>query len=436
VDVLVLGAGAAGLAAAGELSRAGLSVTILEARSRIGGRIWTQHPSGWPTPVALGAEFVHGRSREIFQIGQQGGLLLDRLPGAHFELMGSGLRPIFDPWGRFHSVARKMRRSGRDRSVADFLRAQRLSSRDRRLVSDLVEGYDAAPLVRASEQALSTRGEPPLSDDDRAQFRPVAGYGSVVAWLRSRIRTKRCSLHRSQVAASVRWKAGRVVVTTVGGAVFSARRALVTLPIGVLKALPGQPGAVRFEPDPPSLRRSLAGLGMGDVARVVLRFSSPFWRDSRRFRRAVAAHPELGEPTILHRVSPDFPTLWTAAPAQVPAITLWAGGPAARRMLSYGSNALRLRALEAVGELFETPARSLARALIAFHFHDWSADPFSRGAYSYVAVGGAAAPRGLARPVEDTLFFAGEGAQADDSGTVSAAIRSGRKAARRLLGRA
>src|SRR5690349_14905164 len=88
-DVLVLGAGAAGLAAARDLSHAGLRVTVVEARARVGGRILTVHDPRAPVPLELGAEFVHGEAPETLEIAQAAGLAVIELPGTH-ELASSG----------------------------------------------------------------------------------------------------------------------------------------------------------------------------------------------------------------------------------------------------------------------------------------------------------------------------------------------------------
>jgi monoamine oxidase len=92
------------------------------------------------------------------------------------------------------------------------------------------------------------------------------------------------------------------------------------------------------------------------------------------------------------------------------------------------------RSLETLSEGIGVPLPRIAHQLVDWDLHDWTGDPFTRGAYSYALVGGAAAGRRLMRPIEDTLFFAGEAVGEGDSGTVPAAIASGERAARRILG--
>ena len=114
-------------------------------------------------------------------------------------------------------------------------------------------------------------------------------------------------------------------------------------------------------------------------------------------------------------------------------LTAWAGGPRAAELLDAGRAKILDAALASLGAIFAVGGRRLRGLLLAAHFHDWRRDPFSRGAYSYQTVGGASAPSRLAQPIENTLFFAGEATQAQTSGTVPAAILSGRRAARRAL---
>ena len=114
-------------------------------------------------------------------------------------------------------------------------------------------------------------------------------------------------------------------------------------------------------------------------------------------------------------------------------ITAWAGGPAAESLLQLPREAILGRALEMLASFLETPPARVKRSLIGWHLHDWSADPFSREAYSYAGVNGASAADALARPAAGTLFFAGEATDREQSGTVPGAIASGRRAARRVI---
>ena len=162
-----------------------------------------------------------------------------------------------------------------------------------------------------------------------AQFRLVDGYRRLVDRLAFGIEPARYKLFRSTIVQRIAWRRGRVRLATDGGD-FLAERALITVPIGVLRATSGSAGAIAFDPDPPSLRRALAGLAMGDVAKLVLRFREPFWRQAPRVARARSSPGLCGnEPNFFHFPSAPFPTWWTSAPVEAPVLTAWAGATAA-----------------------------------------------------------------------------------------------------------
>lgn len=422
-DAIVIGAGAAGLAAAGDLARGGAHVLLLEARSLAGGRIRTQRPRGWPLPIELGAEFVHGADPELLGLARRDGLLVDRLPGEHLELHDGRWRPVHGVWRRFEAATRAMRRGGEDRSVEEFLAARRMSARDRRLLHGMFEGFEAAAVHRLSEQSLSTAGEKPDGEEDRAQFRFASGYDGVVESLERGFLEAGGTVRYGAPVSAVAWRRGRVDVTTSSGAVAS-RLAIVTVPIGVLQAPAGSLGAIAFDPDPPGLRSALARIAMGHVTRITLRFRDPFWRSRIGGRAGVS---------FFHAEGETFPTWWTAAPAETAMLTGWVGGPPAYRWIGARRREVLEAALSTLERIFRVRGTRLRELLVGAHSHDWSADPRTRGAYSYVLVGGAAAPARLGRSIERTLYFAGEGTEREEGGTVQAAIRSGRRAARRAL---
>jgi monoamine oxidase len=266
-------------------------------------------------------------------------------------------------------------------------------------------------------------GDEEVEDADHSQHRLVAGYDRLLGWLRAGLDPARVTVRLLAMATEVRWQRGRVDVTARVGTgaareTFRGRAAVVALPLGVLKAPAEEPGGLRFAPEPGRARAALDGLDMGAVVKVVLRFRDRMWGDDADF---------------LHDARAAFPTWWTCAPLRAPVLTAWAGGPAAIALRGLDQRGLLDVALATLASLLGQRRERLERGLEGAAWHDWQADPFSRGAYAHVLVGGMGAQRALARPVEDTLFVAGEATDAEQTGTVSGAIASGRRAARQVL---
>ncbi|MBI1964773.1 MAG: FAD-dependent oxidoreductase [Betaproteobacteria bacterium] len=422
-DVLVIGAGAAGLAAAAELGRAGKSVLVLEARDRIGGRCWSLDEPGLPVPVELGAEFIHGRPAATFSLLLRAGMVaVGRTGGGWYAERGK-----LNPTGEIFTEIRKaLRRAGmpkKDVSFEAFLARElrHLSPKARAFARRRVEGYDAADPARASARAIV--GEWSGEDDATAasHFRPSGGYGALLEWLAGTLDRDRVRLELQTVVRKVRWKRGSVEVEgAASGRPFraAAARALITLPLGVL-----QGGGVRFTPALKEKRRALKGLAPSPVLKVALRFRSPFWEklDGGRYEDAA----------FFRSLEAPFPSFWTAMPVRAPLLTAWAGGPRAARLSGAGAPEIIRRAMESLKSVFGGRVGRLEAAFV----HDWQQDPYARGAYSYVAVGGEGARKTLAAPLRDALFFAGEATDFEgEHGTVAGALQSGIRAARGMLG--
>jgi monoamine oxidase len=441
-EALVLGAGAAGLSAARGLARAGWHVTVLEARSRPGGRIHTLHDPDWPLAVELGAEFVHGEARDVRAAADAAGLPVEELPDVHVVSERGRWRFMGDFLGQLEAAMRPAAALRRDVAFAEYLRSRRLPRKRREMLRLYVEGYTAARPERVSARWLAAGAE---GEDESAhrQHRVVAGYGALVRGLAGALDPERVRLRLNTVVTRVAWRRGgvRVHCRTVTGQdlpPFTGRVLVVALPLGVLKARPDEAGGVEFIPPLEAKRRALGRIEVGHVCKLVLRFRDRFWDEKRFLAGRLPARrpaPEGGPINFWHDGQQPFPTWWTAAPRHAPVLTAWAGGPAADALLGRPEPEVVGRALDALAAIMGLRRPALEPRLEGWAWHDWRADPYSRGAYSYVGVGGESAAEALARPLEATLFFAGEATDLDESGTVQAALASGRRAARQVIAR-
>lgn len=431
-DVIVIGAGASGLAAARDLSQAGLRVTILEARPRVGGRILTLHDARAPVPLELGAEFIHGEAPETLTVAEAAGLAVVELPDLH-EIVTAGRFLIrADFWEAIErmnkDLARRIAQRGKDFPVSDYLDSKGVPPARRQLLRDFVQGFHAAHPELLSAKALAAEASDSGSENDQLdkQFRIVNGGDALMKWLRDGLDPDRVELKLSTVVEEIQWKRGEVRV-----AGSSARAAIVTLPAAVLKT-----GMVKFEPAIRAKKRALELIETGQIFKIVLRFRHAFWEepDFLKERRSPANSEQDGKSVnFLHAPGAEIPTWWTAQPVRGPVLTGWVGGVNAETLLSQEPAARLERSLVALSDILAIPRRELHDDLDASASHDWRADPFARGAYSYIGVGGTGAPRTLGRPVDGTLFFAGEATSPDKVGTVAGALASGRRAAREAL---
>jgi monoamine oxidase len=438
--VLVLGAGAAGLAAAGVLSAAGRNVLILEARPRIGGRIQTLRDPTHGVPIELGAEFIHGRPAATFDVVREAGLLAYDLPFDHFQRRGRKLVHLNDFFGGVVKVMGGLPRfRGKDVSVAEYVRRHRGGpelARARHQALGFVEGFDAADPERMSAKALAKEMEGVGNLEGETQFRLVDGYGALVDWLARRLDRKLVRIALGAAVTEIRWSRGRVEAACGRGGraeTWRGAAAVITLPLGVLQVPPEAPGSVRFVPDLAAKRHAAEKLASGPIVKAVLSFREAFWEDAA-VARAAGAGVGLRDATFLHVPEAPFPVWWTQRPVRVPLLTGWTGGPRAAALGGLSEKALVRAALDSLAALFRQPRRRLEARLAHAWARDWASDPFARGAYSYVTVGGMHAGRVLAEPVDGTLFFAGEATDwHGQASTVAGALASGARAAREVL---
>lgn len=419
-DVIVIGGGLAGLAAAERLVDAGHRVTLLEARNRLGGRVRTDL-SG-PDPVDLGAEWLGGEGL-VHDILSHAGAGLRNAEGERFRRTANGwenLRGLPSLTAALIARARKAAGGGADAALAEALDACCAGSADadaRGLLISYVQGFHAADPARLSLDWLAEveRTQPA----DASEVRSLDGAGRIVSALAGAI-VGRCDVRPQRAVSEVRWKSGSAEVTSTGpeGAheTHRAQAVVVTVPLPVLSA-------IRFLPELDGKRGAAHGLAMGRVVKVVLRFRTPFWKQVDPLDRML----------FLLEAAPPFPVWWAAVHPAIPQLTGWAAGPPAAALDGLASGQLLDAAVASLADSLGLGRAEVMRELEGFHHHDWNGDPCSMGAYTYVVAGGANAHRTLAAPVAETLFFAGEATcGAGYNATMEGAVMSGRRAAQEL----
>jgi monoamine oxidase len=401
---------------------------ILEGRDRVGGRIHTVYPPALQHPVELGAEFVHGRPPELQALIRGAGLVLDQVPAWHEREQGGVERPQPDVRELVQHLLGSDPENEPDRPVAELIGQRGAGISNAHLTAmQYIESFHAAQLDKLGSHALA-EVESAETEDGEQSFRIREGYDRLIGWLRAQLPAESVEIRLEACVTDIEWSPGSVRVFTRDprGRAFeiTGSKAIVTLPLGVLKAAPGSAGAVRIEPPPPSWSRAFRALHMGAAQRIVLHFEEIWW-----------AKPDGSLPSFVYGDDEPFPVWWGSLPKKRPILTGWIGGPRAARLAGLTGEALLARALESAAAIFGERPEALRDRLVASYAHDWQSDPFARGAYSYGGVGAREARRLLAAPVSATLFLAGEAtAQGGRNATVHGALASGRRAAAEAAG--
>ncbi|QLF70244.1 FAD-dependent oxidoreductase [Peteryoungia desertarenae] len=413
--VVVIGAGMAGLTAAARLKGEGAAVTVLEARNRIGGRIYTDRSLG--VPVEQGANFIHGfDGNPLVDLVEAAGASpffvdedLSILIGPDGKAVGE--EAFWATWERMEALieaAAEEAEANPDLSMLDAVQAldpALLSSPlGNWVLTDRLENELGAPLGALSALHAESGGEYEGPDTIVRQ-----GYDSLIAPLAEKL-----DIRFDARVRAIRHGAEGVTVET-DDLELSADHVIVTVPLGVLKA-----GAIRFDPPlPPRHRAAIEAIGFGNLAKVSVRFERAFW------------------PTDLHylgyagEVRGRFADMLNLMPIHgEPVLTLMASGAEASRVDGLDMPEVEAEVMEVLRSMFgETIS-----APVAITRHAWTRDPSSLGAYSYPAVG--ALPSdfdALARPVGSRLHFAGEHTSTEHFGTVHGAHSSGLRAADEVL---
>lgn len=420
VQVIVLGAGLAGLAAAQALHQQGHEVLVLEGRARIGGRVWTSER--WPDmPLDLGASWIHGvRSNPLTELANRIGAQRLETSYGRSRTHGNDGQALNAVQERLLETLRDQvhraldRAQKRDGDVSVWQAVQHLRHNDGATgdiagLLDFVLSSEFEQEYAGSATELSAHWFDAAKAFSGGDELFVRGFHAVTQALATGL-----NIQTGQIVREIDWSTTPVRVFSDRGA-FTADRVVVTLPLGVLQA-----ESVRFKPELPAPKRTaIARLGMGALNKCYLRFEKAFWPADVDWIEHI----------------PTQPGVWTEWVSFLRA----AGQPV---LLGFNA-ARRARDIESWSDA-DTVADAMKTLRTVYgpgipdpvdtQITRWASDPFARGSYSFNALG--ATPRmrhDLSQPIARKLFFAGEATEKDHFGTAHGALLSGQRVAQEVI---
>lgn len=413
-SILVVGAGMAGLAAARTLHDLGYQVTLLEARDRIGGRVWTSHV--WSDiPVDLGASWIHGvNNNPLTKLADQIGVIRAETDYDNAILYGTDGRVVghdaeLDITHLFNQLIREVyRNAAPGKTIVEVLEStplwRELSSQQRRSIMHLINTtieHELAGSINeisavSADDAEAFSGEDVLFPD---------GYSAITHYL-----AKDLDIKLEQVVEKISYNNEDVIVKT-HQTEFLADRIIVTLPIGVLKH-----NTVQFEPPlPADKQEAIAVMGAGVLDKLFLKFPYVFWDKDQeilnwisdehgRWNEWLNLSPYINKPVLLGFNAADY----------------------ARKIEMWSDQEIVADAMDVLKSIYGNDIPEPE----SWQVSRWATDPFARCSYSFNGVGANIDSRiTLAQTIKNRLFFAGEATSEDYPATVHGAYLSGIKAA-------
>jgi monoamine oxidase len=416
LPILVVGAGIAGLAAAQKLQGTGFKVVVLEARDRVGGRIWTDRSLG--VPLDLGAAWIHGiNGNPIAPLAQEIGAKTFVTDDDSVIVFDSTGKPITDRAleggerkyeNLREAIADLAEDLDNDLSIAEAIRRIKPNALKDLLMQYLLSAYLEFDTGGAIEKLSTLNWDSDEAFPGQDALFPQ-GYDAVVNFL-----ARGLEIQTNRVVQAIAYDDDKVTITTNQGT-FTGQCAIITLPLGVLKK-----GSVSFSPPlPQAMSRAIATVGMGTVNKVVLLFQNAFW------------DPEVQYFGFTSPVKGKYPYfLNTRTFSSTNALIAFGLGNYAIAMEGQPNAKIQADVMDVLKILFGARVQSPQKILVS----RWSADPFAGGAYSYSSIGTTQNDfNAMGQPIANKLFFAGEHTSTNYRGTVHGAYLTGLREAARIL---
>lgn len=420
-DIIIIGAGAAGLMAARTLSSSGKTILVLEARERIGGRIHTITAKGFSQPVETGAEFVHGNLELTQQLLREAGIESLPAEGGVWRSEKGRLFKQDDFIEDADVLMETLHQQKEEMSVGAFLDQHFKEPKYEELKKSLrgyVEGYYAGKLDRASVLALKEE----WSQEEHPQYRVQGGYTGLMDYLYQQCIDNKVQFFFSTVVKNIAWEAENVVVSTHTAQQYTAHKSIITVPLGVLQNS-GLESSISFQPEMREQNAAFQDLGYGPVIKFLIEFENAFWKDTYHLNDVSFFFSDEA-----------IPTWWTQHPQQATLLVGWCAGPNADTLKLQSEAQLFQNAMLSLARIFNLSLPELEQKVVAHKVCNWVTDPFTAGGYTYITTTTKKALQVLSAPVANTLYFAGEALYDNiNVGTVEAALQSGKQVAMHLL---
>jgi monoamine oxidase len=411
-EIIIIGAGAAGLIAARELSGQ-YKVTVLEAAATTGGRIKTIYHNG-AKAAEKGAEFVHGELPVTLGLLNEAGLKYHLVNGKMFRVGNGKWTAQYEMITNWDELLEQMEKLPADMTMQQFLDEhypQEQNAELRKNIQGFVQGFDLADITKVGVKYLCNE----WANESEKNFRIEEGYTAMTDFLTETCRDQQCDIITNTTVTAVEWSAGKVNVLTANGRSWSADKLIVTIPLGVL-----QKNTISFLPAIPTYINAAHNIGWGTVIKTILQFETPFWEKHAQQIAFILSDAPI-------------PTWWTQAPDNVNILTGWLGGPPAIPYIGQTDEQLLELALTSLANICNETVDTLKDWLVDSHISNWATDPQVTGAYSYGTPTSVAAQVVLHTPIENTIYFAGEALYNGTSpGTVEAALSTGKAVAAKI----
>ena len=417
-DIIIIGAGACGLMAAKELSANGKKVTVLEARTRAGGRIHTINDQPFLQPVECGAEFIHGNLPVTLQLLKEAKIDYTKTSGDMLRNKGGKWQETDEQIEGWDELMKQMSELKEDITFTQFLNKYFKDEKYSKLSQSALQyaqGFDAVDPDEAS--TFSLRNEWQHEEEDN--YRISGGYQQMIKHLLFVCHHNKCNVVFNAAVSKITWQKNEVNIATQTGETFFAKQVIVTVPVGVLlnKNLKAH---IRFLPVLPQIEEAAQKIGYGNVIKILLQFSVLFWQQQKD--------------ALFFFSDQKIATWWTQHPSGYPMLTGWIAGKKADEFEDMNDDAILHHALQSIANIFGKSLEEIVKLLTASHIINWQNDVYAAGAYSYNKIGSEEAKKVLNEPIENTIFFAGEALYSGASGgTVEAALVSGLNAVKKIM---